>query len=150
MTPGMDIWKDKPWGRTRPECRSLVAHVDEIEVLRGGYCSIHCHVAKVNAFHVLSGQLYVRQFTGAGDRLRGAFVGPGGSVIVPAGIWHQFWVPVETRAVEVYLPIDGVPLNHDDIERHIGLPVGGIEISYHGMGELWARAFQSAHALTKA
>ena len=146
----MEIWKEKPWGRTRPQCRSEVAHVDEIEIAAGGYCSIHCHSAKVNVFHVLSGRLYVRQFTGNGDRLRGEHIAPGCSVIVPAGIWHQFWAPAETRAVEVYMPINGVQLLHEDIERHTGLPVGGIELSYHGMGELWAKAFLNAHASNKA
>jgi mannose-6-phosphate isomerase-like protein (cupin superfamily) len=145
----MDIWKDKPWGRTRPRCRSAVAHVDEIEIAAGGYCSIHCHAAKCNVFHVLSGRLYVRQFTSLGDRLRGEHISPGCSVIVPPGIWHQFWAPTETRAVEVYMPV-GAALVHEDIERHSGLPVGGIELSYHGMGELWAKAFLNAHALSKA
>ena len=136
-------WQDKPWGKTAPLYRGPEMHADRIHAVAGGYCSIHLHAAKVNVFHVLRGRLYVRHFTPSGDRLGGGHICEGQSHIVPASVWHQFWAvgdPVE--AIEVYLPAAGVAaIEHEDIERHNGLAVGGIEQTYHGMGTLWARAF---------
>lgn len=141
----MQSWTDKPWGRTRRDHLSLVCQIDEIDVLQGGYCSIHRHATKTNLFHLLSGQINIRQFTATGERLNSKYLHPGESLIVPAGIWHQFWSPLESRAVEVYLPTNGA-VDPEDIERFAGLPVGGIETSYNGMGELWLRAFGRVEA----
>ncbi len=123
-----------------------MCHVDEIEAVAGGYCSIHNHSAKANVFHVVSGLLYVRQFTGQGDRLKCGTLAAGQSLVVPAGVWHQFWSRLHTTAVEVYLPSAGI-CEHEDIERHPGLAIGGVALTYAEMEDLWSRAFGGcAHA----
>ena len=141
-------WIDKPWGRTREVLRASVCHVDEIEAMQGGYCSIHAHTAKANVFHVVTGLLYVRQFTIQGERLKCQHIAAGETLVVVAGIWHQFWARQVTRAMEVYLPTVG-DCDADDIERHPGMAVGGIEYDYGTMEAFWAAAFRGQVCTTK-
>lgn len=88
--------------------------------------------------------MFVRQFTDRGMTFRSKHITAGESLIVPAGIWHQFWSPLESKAVEVYLPSNGSPVDPEDIERLVGLAVGGIELTYGGMERLWSQAFKGA------
>jgi len=116
--------------------------------MAGGYCSIHNHSAKANVFHVIHGTLYVRQFTAQGDRLRCSHIADGQSLLVPAGIWHQFWARTVVTAVEVYLAVGG-ECDAEDIERHPGLAVGGLADDYCSMEQLWAKAFREMACTTK-
>lgn len=132
----------KPWGQSTALAREPLVHADQIRVAAGGFCSIHCHSRKANVFHVLSGMLVVRQFSAHGACPYSRAIGPGESRTVPAGIWHQFWCPGETLAVEVYLPaLDGAELIADDIERHPECMVGGRTADAYRLDEQWSKAF---------
>jgi mannose-6-phosphate isomerase-like protein (cupin superfamily) len=134
--------EQKPWGHTTPLFSCDMMHSDFIEVAKGGYCSIHSHAAKCNIFHVREGELYVRQFTGDGHRFTCKYLYPGQTVVVPPGIWHQFWSLAGSKALEVYFPIgDGTLCDRSDIERHVGLPVGGIDHHYEDLCRKWRVAF---------
>lgn len=141
-------WMDKPWGKTRSIYSGPLMHADEIEVAKGGYCSIHAHSTKINIFHVRVGILMVRQFTIHGDRLKCNELSAGSTLVVPAGILHQFWARHETQAVETYLPVCGL-CDPDDIDRHPGLPIGGIAEYYQAMESLWSAAFRGQVCMTK-
>lgn len=114
MTP-----KRKPWGMQTPKLREPAVHVDEIEVNRGGYCSIHKHVGKYNLFIVTSGLLCVTQYE---DPLkcpnRFDLLGPGKQVLVPAKAWHRFACLEDCLCQEIYWPSYGnTGVADDDIVR---------------------------------
>lgn len=131
-------------------CREPLVHADRIKVSAGGFCSVHCHAGKANVFHVLSGMVVVRQYSAQGAAPYSRAIGPGESRTVPAGVWHQFWCPAETLALEVYLPaLDGADLDADDIERHPECLAGGIASDARVLDELWAKCFGGVLCTTR-
>lgn len=52
----------KPWGLIRRFIDNPTLRVEEIEIVPGGFSSIHCHLYQRNQFHVLSGELMIRVF----------------------------------------------------------------------------------------
>jgi len=112
--------KGKAWGYTTKifECQNV--EVFDLEIVKGGYCSIHAH-DKINIFHVLSGRLIIR--TWVNNKLTDqSELGPGQTTAVYADFEHQFEALEETRCIEIY----NVFIKPGDIRRKKGSE-GGIK-----------------------
>lgn len=120
----MDVaeWTPKPWGRTRTLHADQRLSIHEIEVVPGGFCSVHRHACKHNTFLVLDGELAVIEFASPDDGLGPQSVialHPGGDVTasVSVHVLHQFWSLRGARVLEIYEPDGDVPPQQHDIER---------------------------------
>lgn len=111
----------KPWGTTTLIENHQNTTVHALEIVPGGYCSLHFHERKHNAFLVQSGRL-VLSF---GEDEGGALVlGPGEYYSVPPGVYHRFSnqgrEPV--KAHEWYWPDEpsASPLSEDIVRNDVG------------------------------
>lgn len=108
-------WVAKVWGRTRCLEDSPEVSCHELEVIYGGYCSIHYHKHRSNVFQVEYGKIRVVYLEGLTikerilDEERNVFS-------VPAKMVHQFQVLRGGRLKEYYLPDPG-PVDNNDIIR---------------------------------
>ena len=107
----------KMWGETRCIFNTPLAELHRIEVKPHGFCSVHLHQHKWNGFYVERGELLVKvwQPSGTLDETR---LGPGDSMIVPAGVEHQFvGLKDGCLAFELY---SVSPLSEDIVRRSVG------------------------------
>ena len=110
----------KNWGYTTEVFVSQNVEVHVIEIVKGGYCSIHDH-KKVNIFHVISGKLRVKVWMD--ERLIDeTIIGKGETTAVYALFKHQFEALEDTVCLEIY----HIFLEPGDINRKIG-SVGGVK-----------------------
>ncbi len=113
----------KAWGYTTKifECGNV--EVFDLEIVKGGYCSIHDH-KKVNIFHVLSGKLIVKTWVDeeCSKLVDQSILSQGQTTAVYAGFFHQFEALEETRCIEIY----NVFIESGDIRRKKGSE-GGIK-----------------------
>lgn len=124
----------KPWGLQTPVLRNYPLHVDEIEVLPGGYCSVHRHKRKANLFHVFKGKLGIFCFNDSGAIIRTESLDAGEHCVVEAGVWHQFWTQTGCTAQELYFGTEEELLVvHDDIDRKKQFSLGGISLMLQGV-----------------
>jgi mannose-6-phosphate isomerase-like protein (cupin superfamily) len=108
----------KAWGQTTHIIDVAGISLHRIEILPGGFCSVHSHAHKCNAFYVESGALIVsihRETT-----IDVSLLGPGDLLEVEAGLTHQFRSDDGCTALEVYY---AMPMRADDIQRQ---STGGI------------------------
>lgn len=96
----------KAWGQVEQvETDGLSKSVDVLRIKPGGYSSEHWHEHKSNLFHVLSGQLEIRQWlprlADGGEIMDVTILGPGEATTIPCGVWHQFKALEETVVIEI-------------------------------------------------
>ncbi len=110
----------KAWGYTTKifECGNV--EVFDLEIVKGGYCSIHDH-KKVNIFHVLSGKLIIRTWIDNKLTDQSTLI-QGQTTAVYPGFKHQFEAFEETRCIEIY----NVFIEPGDINRKKGSQ-GGVK-----------------------
>lgn len=124
-------YTEKVWGQTAlVVCRhGFEQHA--LRINKGGYCSRHRHVKKVNLFYVQQGQLTVEIF----DNINGVpfvekhVLGPDCRLEVPPGVYHRFLANSFVIAHETYWTCDGSAINQHDIER---LDQGGVATEVGG------------------
>jgi len=110
----------KNWGYTTKVFESQNVEVNVIEIVKGGYCSIHNH-RKVNMFYVISGKIKVNVWMD--DKLIDkTVIGKGETTAVYAGLKHQFEALEDTICLEIY----HIFLEPGDINRQKG-SVGGVK-----------------------
>lgn len=110
----------KAWGSTECLISCPLYSRHRLEVLAGGYSSIHWHAERANRFHVESGTIAVVTFHAwRYDRL---VLTVDNSCDVPSLVPHQFQVIEGGVIVEEYWPDRGGAVREDDIVR---LTVGG-------------------------
>lgn len=123
----MDITKiqvtDKPWGKKWPVFRSQHCDIWAIDVVAGGYCSIHMHQFKSNYFYVQSGCLNVHFADGCSERI--ATLRAGDSIDLDRKVPHQFEALGPTVGIEAYY--DKAYCNPSDIYRWSKGGVGDAE-----------------------
>lgn len=110
-------WTLKPWGRMRTILRNPAVEVVEAEIEAGGYCSLHYHNDKANAFLVISGCLKLKLYRDGELHATHLLTRESMPFEVPAGVPHQFEATEETRLFEVYRPVADFPIRGDDIVR---------------------------------
>jgi len=114
----------KVWGETALALQQPLFSVHHLRINPHSWCSIHRHVHRVNAFHVLSGRLIVTMWartverdgeTVAAPPYDVVLLGAGEGLRVPPGLWHQFATQeFAAEVLEVYFPV--APADAD-IER---------------------------------
>ena len=109
----------KVWGTTEPLIINSSLEIHRIKIYRGGYCSLHKHQAKANAFYVITGQLVIERHKKDNKLIDKTTLTKGEFTVVPAGEEHKFKAEKETEALEIYWS----SLNPDDIIR---ANVGGL------------------------
>jgi len=114
------IKQGKAWGYTTEVFKSQSVEVHVIEIVKGGYCSIHDH-KKVNIFHVISGKLKVKVWM-ENKLIDETIIGKGETSAVYAGFKHQFEALEDTICLEIY----HIFLEPGDINREPGSQ-GGVK-----------------------
>ena len=109
----------KVWGTTEPLIVNSSLEVHRITVMKGGYCSLHKHQSKYNAFYVMTGKLIIERHKKNYDLKDITRLESNEFTIVPPGEYHKFEAVYVTTALEMYW----AELNHNDIIRN---GVGGL------------------------
>jgi|TARA_R110002020_G_scaffold59967_3_gene162998 mannose-6-phosphate isomerase-like protein (cupin superfamily) len=109
----------KVWGTTEPLIVNSSLEIHRIKIVKGGYCSLHKHQSKCNAFYVISGKLIIERHKKDYKLVDKTTLKGGEFTIVPAGEPHKFESIEKTEALEIYW----CELNHNDIIRQ---DVGGL------------------------
>lgn len=110
----------KVWGSTECLFSGPLYSRHRLEVLPGGYSSIHYHVQRANRFHVESGTIAVVVFRGW--RYERVILTQDTCYDVPSLVPHQFQCIEGGTLFEDYWPDRGGQVREDDIVR---LTVGG-------------------------
>jgi len=109
----------KVWGKTQKIFANNNFELHRIEVNKGGFCSKHKHVHKINAFYIEKGKLKIRIHETEYDLVDETIASTGDLSIVKPGKYHEFEALEDTICYEIYW----VELNHNDISRK---NVGGV------------------------
>jgi len=110
----------KVWGHTKEIIKGSAFEVHRIEINKGGFCSLHKHNHKNNAFFVESGIVEVEVHKNDYDLVDKTKLIVGEMVIVKAGENHRFKGIEDSIVYEIYW-LDDI---NDDIVR---IEVGGDE-----------------------
>ncbi len=105
-------WSKKAWGTMRRLIDSPVLRVEEIQIVRGGFCSVHLHAWQRNLFVVYEGELEIRyaEWEWVDGSVPLADMKPqhilrlGRPHVADANVEHQFLAFTFVRAVEIYVP----------------------------------------------
>jgi mannose-6-phosphate isomerase-like protein (cupin superfamily) len=111
---------DKPWGKSRRVHIDRFVQVEEVDILPGGFSSVHHHNKKDNVFYVASGELLVSVFHDDLTEANRIIMKPGDWMVVPAGQKHQFRAVSDVKAYEVYWlddPLKKGRIEPEDIDR---------------------------------
>lgn len=108
-------WQDKVWGKTREVISSPFYSKHQLEVVAGGFCSLHYHQNRANRFTVESGNISVVLFFG--PRIKRHSLGPDNVLDVPSLVPHMFLVHTPGFIVEEYYPDRCGEVSNDDIIR---------------------------------
>lgn len=111
----------KAWGRTLEVISNPFYSQHHLEVIAGGYCSLHYHRRRANRFIVQSGQVEIIEMFG--PFVKRTRLGSGSTHDVPSLVTHMFVVYQSGIMLEEYYPDRGGEVRTDDIIR---LVEGGI------------------------
>lgn len=112
----MTAFQEKAWGRTRCTICKDVFQEHELEVMAGGYCSIHYHENRANRFIVESGKIGVVVFRGW--TWKRFILSAGDTMDIPSHVTHRFEVYSDGRVFEEYWPDRGAnQISTADIQR---------------------------------
>jgi len=111
----------KIWGETKEIINCPFFEIHRIEVEAGGYCSLHKHEHKYNAFYVESGELEIVIHKKDYNLKDATIIKTGELTIVKPGEFHIFTATVRTIAYEIYW-VDGV--QPDIIRKTVGGIIG--------------------------
>ena len=111
----------KVWGKTKNIFKNSNFEIHIIEAKKGGFCSIHQHAYKFNAFYIENGLMKISiyendDYNSAAETI----IKDGDLTIIKPGNFHKFEAIEDTICYEIYW----VELDHNDIERK---NVGGIK-----------------------
>lgn len=107
--------QQKVWGATVELVDSPFYSKHQLEVIPGGYCSLHYHQDRANRFIVVSGEIEVIEFFG--PLIRRKRLGPENVYDVPSLVPHLFAVYRAGTVYEEYYPDRGGVVRRDDIIR---------------------------------
>jgi mannose-6-phosphate isomerase-like protein (cupin superfamily) len=100
--PPVNVWVDKPWGKTKLLFRDDRSGTHIIDINPHGYCSAHYHKNLSNAFYVVSGALEIVVWNWDGTD-KNHLLEPHEYLKVPPGVWHRFINhDVQTVCLELY------------------------------------------------
>lgn len=126
----MSGWEEKAWGRTRTVIHTDLYSRHELEVVAGGYCSVHWHEHRANRFLVLEGAVLVIELYGWHERP--TLLTADNVLEVSSLVPHQFQVIESGRIIEEYWPDRGGRVDLGDIVR---LTRGGLDLEQVKQGK---------------
>ena len=113
-------WETKAWGRTRPtdSAPGLFSN-HELEILAGGFCSLHYHEQRANQFYIIEGTLRIVEVYGWDVRVR--TLRNGDRYTIPSLVTHQFQAITAVKCEERYFADrNGIVVDTDIIRLTIG------------------------------
>lgn len=116
----MPEFEVKVWGRTIEVISTPFYSKHHLEIVTGGYCSLHYHRQRANRFHVVAGLVEIIEMYAL--CVRRTRLGPEATYDVPSLVPHMFVVHRGGTMLEEYYPDRGGEVRNDDIIR---LVVGG-------------------------
>lgn len=105
----------KVWGTTKELVDSPFYSRHELQIVEGGYCSLHYHIDRANRFIIASGEIEIIEFYG--PLIKRIRLGPQNVYDVPSLIPHLFAVHRSGTIYEEYYPDRGGTVRRDDIVR---------------------------------
>ena len=118
-------WTRKVWGQTRELIDSPFYSKHELEVVAGGFCSLHYHRYRANRFLVVSGEIEVVEVFG--PQVVRTRLGPENTYDVPSLVPHMFIVYRSGVVFEEYFSDRGGQVRRDDIVRLIEGSTRGLD-----------------------
>lgn len=118
-------WTRKVWGQTRELIDSPFYSKHELEVVAGGFCSLHYHRHRANRFLVVSGEIEVVEVFG--PQVVRTRLGPENTYDVPSLVPHMFIVYRSGVVFEEYFSDRGGQVRRDDIVRLIEGSTRGLD-----------------------
>lgn len=103
----------KIWGETITIFNKNNVNVSRIVVKKGGYCSKHHHIKRINAFFIEKGCLEISVWKNDYDLIDKTIIKDGEMTMVKPNECHQFTALEDTIAYEIYW----VEIDSDDIIR---------------------------------
>jgi len=95
----------KVWGSTEVILREPVIEVHRLRIVPTARCSWHMHVAKWNAFMLISGSLIIERRKKEYDLIDRTVLSKGDLCTVPPGEYHRFVTEgCAAEAIEIYYP----------------------------------------------
>jgi mannose-6-phosphate isomerase-like protein (cupin superfamily) len=131
----------KPWGLSTTICCDGLIQVARCDIAEGGYSSVHVHERKDNRFIVHQGTVIVRKFYVIREEVKSLSLNSGDSLLVPAGIPHQFFATCDTVLTETYNCPDGSLVRWNDIMRFTQNGIGSLD-DLQLPADLWNRIRQ--------
>ena len=110
----------KVWGKTQDVFKNNNFELHRIEAKKGGFCSVHKHLHKFNAFFIEKGKLKITIYETDYDLVDETIISDGDLTIVKPGNFHKFEALEDTVCYEIYW----TELQFNDIERK---NVGGVK-----------------------
>ena len=107
----------KVWGNTRALLQNALVEFHRIEIKADGFCSLHKHQYKWNAFYVVSGELEIEVHKNDYNLIDRTILTPGDFMTVKPGEYHRFHAGPDTVAFELYWP---ELLSSDIVRRDVG------------------------------
>lgn len=127
-------WADKIWGRTRELVDSSFYSKYELDVLQGGYCSLHYHKNRANRFIIIDARIEIVEFYG--PTYKRIILSNDQTYDVPSLVPHLFIAGKAGKLIEEYYPDRGGRVERDDIIR---LTEGGISHSADIFADIMGR-----------
>lgn len=105
--------ESKIWGTTIEILKTPFVEVHRASILKGGNCSVHKHLYKINGFYVESGQIMIRKFQDNG-LIDETVLSAGDYTDCQPNEKHQFRALEDSIVFEFYYPMQ---IGDVDIER---------------------------------
>jgi len=106
----------KIWGWTTPILQVNGVQIERIHINKGGYCSVHKHEFRFNAFYIISGTLEVSVWKNDYELCDKTVLSQNDITIVKPHEYHRFLAKSDVEALEIYWTEDA---SSNDIIRKL-------------------------------
>lgn len=110
----------KIWGWSAPLLTVSGVQIERIFIKKGGYCSVHAHIHRYNAFFMIDGQMEVDVWKNDYNLCDKTVLKQNDLTIVKPNEYHRFFALSDVNALEIYWTDPAVS---EDIVRKLS---GGI------------------------
>jgi len=107
----------KVWGQTELLLETPFVEFHRIDIKAGGFCSLHKHSYKHNAFYVVEGELEIEVHKNDYDLVDTTLLKAGDITICKPNEYHRFRALTDVVCFEVYYP---EPLSADIQRKDVG------------------------------
>jgi mannose-6-phosphate isomerase-like protein (cupin superfamily) len=107
----------KIWGKTQEIIKGSTFELHRIVIEKGGFCSLHKHEHKNNAFFVESGSIEIDVHKNDYDLIDKTYLNTGDMLVVKTGEYHKFKAVEDSIVYEIYWIDD---ISEDIIRKEVG------------------------------